>query len=210
MNTKLTQDLYIEVHNDMINKYGFTAKSLWGSRESQYVRFNKLREILLTENNYSVMDLGCGLCDFYEFLNSKGALNLRYTGFEINEKFYNAAKTRFPELDIRNGSLELLKTQENFDYVIASGIYNLGSSSEDLIELFVSQFKALYDKINIGFAVNFLSIHSEQPDSTSIYHDPINVFKKCLTNFSKYVQIDQTYLPNDFTVFVYKNKQDDF
>ena len=80
----------------------------------------------------------------------------------------------------------------------------MGESVEDTTNFFINQFKIIYPNINKGFAVNFLSKYSENQDNTSIYHDPINILQNCLVEFSKYVRLDQNYLPHDFTVFVYK------
>jgi SAM-dependent methyltransferase len=203
-NSKLEKQ-YITIHNQMINEYGLTEKALWGSKKSQYVRFNKLLDLFLTKASFSVLDIGCGLCDFYEYIQQKGFSNFNYTGIEINKVFYLEAKKRYPSLDIRNGSFNQLKKTENWDYVIASGIFNLGDSQSETMELFFNQFGNIYSQIKIGFGVNFLSAYHEKQDNISVYHCPTTLFLRCMQEFSKHVVLDHSYLPNDFTILVYKD-----
>lgn len=199
---------YLKVHNSKIDKHGFTPKALWGSKESQILRFKKLSELFLIKNKISILDVGCGMCDFYAYLQKNGYKEIKYTGLEINPQFCQISRNRFPNLDIRLGSLDIIKDNEKWDYVVASGIYNLGISSKLVSEVFINEFKSIYNQINVGFAVNFLSKFSDNPDEISIYHEPLFILDLIFKNFSKYVKFDQTYLPNDFTIFVYKNKND--
>jgi SAM-dependent methyltransferase len=199
---------YINTHNEMISKFGFTAQSLWGSKDSQTIRFNRLSNLIIDKSNFSVLDVGCGLCDFYNYLHDNNYSNFKYTGLEINDQFWIKAKEKYPNLDIRLGSLEEIKDNEKWDYAIASGIYNLAIDENEVLNTYLNDFKSLYDRLNIGFAVNFLSSFSDNKDSKSIYSNPYSIYKNTIEVFSKYIILDQTYLPNDFTILVYKNKND--
>lgn len=197
---------YIDTHNKMIEKNGYTEKSLWGSKESQQLRFKVMAELFVSKENFSVLDLGCGLCDFNEYLLKNGFENFEYTGVEINPLFIEQAKSRNPDINIVFGSVDDLPVDKHWDYVVASGIYNLGSSLEETDDFFISQFSKLYPNIQVGFAVNFLSMYSLNQDHVSIYHNPSIIIDKCTSNFSRYFKLFHDYLPHDFTVFVYKEK----
>ena len=202
------ENRYIEVHNKMIHKHGYTSEALWGSKGSQFVRFKKISELFISKNGFSVLDFGCGLCDFYDYLSQNNFTNIAYTGLEINPVFYTQVCKEKPTSNIILGNVDKLPLDLKWDYVIASGIYNLGNSSKENLDIFLEQFRELYERINIGFAVNFLSIYSDNPKNDSIYFDPTEVMNLCLKKFSKYIKLDQTYLPHDFTIFIYKNKQE--
>jgi SAM-dependent methyltransferase len=205
MNNKI-HEKYLEVHNQMLNLHGFNTKALWGSKESQNIRFLKLTELFKSTSNFSVLDIGCGLCDFYFFLIQNGYTNIHYTGLEINDKFYKNVKEKNPELNIILGSIENIELSEKkWDYVVASGIYNLGSSEVENQNEFISNFKEIYNQIRIGFAVNFLSQYSNKKDKLSIYHHPDRLIERCKENFGSFIKFDHTYLPHDFTIFIYKN-----
>jgi hypothetical protein len=55
----------------------------------------------------------------------------------------------------------------------------------------------------IGMAVNFLSTRSPQPAEARIYVDPCKALEAGLS-LTPAARIDHTYLPNDFTLYLYK------
>lgn len=196
---------YLAIHNERINQFGFTEKALWGSKASQYKRFEIFEKLFLNENKFNLLDIGCGLCDFYKFLTDR-KFYVDYTGLEINESFCKESKFRYPDINIVMGDCKSIPSNIQWDYVVASGIYNLGKSVEEAEEAFLSDFSILYPNIQIGFAVNFLSSNSENKDNISIYHNPGRILTLIQSNISKNVVLFHHYLPNDFTILVYKNR----
>lgn len=201
---------YLEEHDKRIEKYGINTLALWGSKESQEKRFETLCKLFINNNKFSVLDLGSGLSQFFPFLKSKGFFDFEYLGVEVNEKFIHECKKTFPDINITKGSVEeFIAKNKKVDYIVASGLYNLGNSVEEAEAFFLEQFKKLYKITNVGFAVNFLSIHSQNKDGKSIYHNPKDMLGLCIENFSSHVILDQSYLPHDFTIFVYKKLKHD-
>lgn len=200
-------DLYLKTHNQMIEQNGFTEKSLWGSTASQQLRFKVLSTLFNSKKDFSVLDVGCGLCDFYSYLKDNGFENISYTGLEINPAFVTEVQNRNPNIEVIQGSVNELPADRKWDYVIASGIYNLGVSPEETEAFFVEQFKALFPQINIGFGVNFLSFFSNNKDTVSMYHQPSILIDLCICHFSKHIRFFHDYLPHDFSILVYKEQQ---
>lgn len=196
---------YLAIHNERINKFGFTELALWGSKESQYKRFGILEKLILNEKKFNLLDIGCGLSDFYKYLTDRN-FYVDYTGLEINELFCKESKCRYPSINIVMGDCKSIPSNFQWDYVVASGIYNLGKSVEEAEDAFLSDFSILYPNIQIGFAVNFLSSNSENKDNISIYHDPGRILTLIQSKISKNVVLLHHYLPNDFTILVYKNR----
>jgi SAM-dependent methyltransferase len=207
MDQKEIYELYLKTHNKMIEANGFTEKSLWGSTQSQQLRFLILSRLFRTKKDFSILDVGCGLCDFYVYLQNNGYENISYTGLEINPLFVKEVSMRHPSLRIIEGSVDDLAAESRWDYVIASGIYNLGTSVESTQDFFIQQFEKLFPKIDIGFAVNFLSAFSKNKDDVSMYHQPSVILEKSMLHFSPHTQLHHDYLPHDFTLLVYKNQQ---
>ena len=93
---------------------------------------------------------------------------------------------------------------EIIDYIISSGIYNLGENELQVQSIFINDYGHFYNSIKIGCAANFLSSFSEKKDNTSIYHNPFSVLEKCQKKISKNVVYIHNYLPHDFTILMYK------
>jgi SAM-dependent methyltransferase len=197
-------DLYRDVHREMRGRHGLTVRALWGSEASQRARFRAFLPLFGSRQGWSVLDLGSGLADFYPFLAESGFSEIEYCGTDIDPDFVAEARRRHPEATFVTGSVdEVLATDRSFDYVVASGIYNLAGSAREAERHFLRQFLALAPRIRVGFAVNFLSRHSQKPDGVSAYHDPLAVLGLCLRRFGPRVRLDHTYLPHDFTIAVY-------
>lgn len=209
-NTQINSDSilkrYMDIHTEKAEKAGLTSEALWGSQKSQHIRFSVLEKLFLKNSEFSVLDLGCGLGDFCKYLFDNNFKRIQYTGVDINRVFVDESQQRFPESTFIHGSIESIPIGLNFDYVIASGIYNLGDSPAESAGFFVEQFTQLFESINIGLAVNFLSAWSTKKDNISTYHNPSEMLALCYQYFGPNIVIYHNYLPNDFTVFIYKNQ----
>src|SRR4030042_2838585 len=86
----------IDFYAGNVNRYKNDIKSVaWGSRESQEKRFEVLSQIALL-NGKTVLDVGCGLGDFYIWLKRKYS-DIRYTGIDIIPSMIEIALKNYPE-----------------------------------------------------------------------------------------------------------------
>lgn len=200
-------DSYIKIHNQMADKNGLNVKALWGSKESQEKRFEILEKLFLTKSNFSVIDYGCGLAHFYEYLLAKGYSNIKYFGVDINERFVNEVNLKCSNIEIIHGGAEKVQEillREEIDYVISSGIYNLGDSENKVQSVFLDNYSNFYKSIKVGCGINFLSYLSSKKDNQSIYHNPYTLLETCEKHISKNIVYFHNYLPHDFTILIYK------
>lgn len=197
---------YLNIHNEMADANGLNSKALWGSKESQERRFEVLEKVFLSKSDFSVIDYGCGLGHFYEYLIKKGYSNIKYIGVELNERFVEETKNRLPNVQIELGSSKKVESllESGVDYLVSSGIYNLGESEELVQSLFIIDYSKFFDLIKMGLAANFLSRMSNKKDEKSIYHNPYSLLKQCEERISKNIVYFHNYLPHDFTIFLYK------
>ena len=201
------EEKYLEIHNQMANQNGFTEKALWGSKESQEKRFHILSKLFLTKDNFSVIDYGCGLGHFYAFLLKNGFTNIKYIGIDINNKFIDEAQKKHPNLRFELGGREKVEEilMTPVDYLISSGIYNLGSNVDEVEDVFLNDYSSFLNSIKIGLGSNFLSSLSNNKDQQSIYHNPFKLMEKCTKTISKNILYFHNYLPHDFTILIYKD-----
>ncbi len=205
LDEKKVFEQYINYHGDKFNQLGFDSKVVWNRKESQLMRFEVLAKMFKTKENFSVIDIGCGLADFYFYMEQNGYSNINYIGYEINEAMVGAIKSNHPTLNIQLGSYpEIMSMNQNFDYVNACGIHAFGESAEEVQNYFFEKYTALYQKTNVAMGINFLSVYSKNPDNMSIYHDPSVLLKRSLDTFGHKVSLYHNYLPNDFTLIIEK------
>lgn len=180
----------------------------WKNPTAQHVRFEQLFKLIEVHQPFSINDLGCGLADYYEFLDSKN-LQFRYHGYDVMTDMIEQAKKRLHERS--NAQLSLIKEASEIqlnDFTIASGIFNIrfANSDEDWQRNIVATLSSINQKSKFGFAFNMLSLYSDEPmrKSELYYGDPLFFFDYCKRNFSVNVSLLHDYGQYDFTIIVKK------
>ena len=173
------------------------------SKISHLKRFEKMVE-LGDFNNKHVLDVGCGIGGFYDFLKEKG-INCDYTGIDINPKMIDAAKKRIPGIKDKFFVFDILEKMmdKTFDYVISVGPLNLKFEPGLNMGFTMRLLKEMFQLAVIGSAISMTSALTKKPGIGTFYYDPAIVLSET-AKFCSNVKIDHTYLPHDFIIFYYK------
>ena len=85
----------INKHYDKtINRYGFNIKGLGWRKGGLNKRYKIIIESISFKNK-SVLDYGCGFCDFYKYVKKKKIKIKSYSGVEINPKIRSFLLNKF-------------------------------------------------------------------------------------------------------------------
>jgi SAM-dependent methyltransferase len=198
---KLLQAPIIEAHyqqirryEELIERYKAGPQSLhFVSQYSQLTRFLQFLKIGLIENK-KILDLGCGLGDFFKFLQEQG-ITTHYTGYDIVSHFVGHCLKTYPEAHFEERDILFSKPAAKFDYIFASGIFAHTNqpSFEEIVTL-------AFDMCEQGFAFNMFE--TTQPDFFHITQEEVLFFCNRL-NPRKRVLVEE-YLPGDYTIILYK------
>jgi len=179
---KQINNVTMERYNKRFEKYGLEAKTLgWGSKKDQLTRF-ETATIYVNFAGKSVLDIGCGFADFYEFLINNDIKIKKYKGIDINDKLVEVAKKRFPEnrYEVRNILLNNYD-KEQADIVTLFGLLNFKLETDNPAytkEMVTEAWKITKEML----IVDFLSTHltKEYPKEDFVYyHDPKDVLDLC-------------------------------
>jgi len=192
-------------YEDKVRRYGFDHRGLgFRNKSSQDKRFDALLE-LGDLDGARVLDVGCGFGDFLVFLHDRG-IEPEYTGIDICKPMIDRCRERFEHEHaiFRVADVLEFEPRETFDYVVASGLFGLDAEgSRDRIRPTLERMLAWS---RTGMAANFLSTRSPQPVDGRIYVDPAKALEAALA-LTPAVRLNHTYLPNDFTLFLYKTPE---
>ena len=174
----------------------------WGSRDSQEKRFEVFSK-LLSLNNSSILDVGCGLGDLNTYL-LKSNIKSNYTGLDITDDMIPIAKENHPESTFLVGDIRELEPSDfNVDYVLASGIFNL--TIEDHEQFIWDSIEKMYAIANKAVAFNIMSEHAPVKNPDNYYASPVEYLDKCM-KINKYSLLDHSYMIHDFTIIIFKNE----
>lgn len=186
-----------------LEKFGPTHEATnWGSKKSQYARFDVISGVGDMRGR-SVLDVGCGLGAFYEYLRSR-RINADYTGADLCEEMVAGAKKLFARSKsakfVAADILEM-SSRTRFDFVIASGTFNINlKNNEKLIREVIAK---MYQMSRAGVAVSMLSVYADFTEKFYYYYDPAEIFEFC-KSICKNVALRHDYMPHDFTIFLRK------
>src|SRR5438270_3188282 len=117
-----TKEMLGANYRDLFLKHGDAPESTQMSTEGKRFRFHKLMEIADLRNR-RVLDLGCGIGDFYPLLIEKFG-QLDYTGIDLVPETIDFAAKKYPRARFLCRDLSTNGLDETFDYVLASVIFN--------------------------------------------------------------------------------------
>jgi SAM-dependent methyltransferase len=189
-------------YEDKVRRFGFDHRGLgFRNRSSQEKRF----EALLGLGDFSgrrVLDVGCGFGDFLAFLVER-EIHPLYTGLDVCEPMIERCEERFPPGAGRFLAGDVLEHEPDgaYDYVVASGLFGLESPGAR--ERIVPTLERMFSWCRIGMAANFLSTRYDHPVEGRFYVDTAKALDAALAIASA-VRLDHNYLPNDFTLYLYK------
>lgn len=196
-----------QYYTDKIIQHGATPRGVdWNSVESQELRYLMLSKIISNqEDSFSILDYGCGFGGMYHFyLNF--FKNFKYTGYDISEKMIEEAKNIIKENENLIWTTNV--PEEKYDYVIASGIFNVKFQTNE--EVWMHYILETLEKINAlsakGFSFNILTSYSDKEymKDNLFYADPLFFFDYCKKNFSKNVSLLHDYDLYEFTLLIKK------
>lgn len=157
----------------------------WTSKEVQQARFKELVKLFELTPSFDVLDVGCGLGDFSDYLRKQG-LNYKYTGIDREDFYINNSNKNLKKAD-------LFEYKEIHDFVVASGTFNLNFPN------IAKGITAMWDLSNKGISFNFLTEPIEQLQ----HHDKNQIVEFCKT-LTSLVDVYEGYLKGDATVVMMK------
>jgi SAM-dependent methyltransferase len=172
-------------------------KQEWSHKRTQRMRF----EAFLLQhdlNGKSVLDVGCGLGDFYAHLQQR-RIDARYVGYDLAEGMIEHCRERYPDQHFESGDFfETLSGR--FDYTVAFGIHNVRvDSGRQILEMVtrrqyqlarIAAYVSLLTDRYIHFAPHLQAWHPEELLSLALQITP-------------YVSLQHNYLHNDFSITLY-------
>lgn len=198
---ELSKEYVVSFFETKLMLHGDRPEAVGLSSKGQILRHQSMLDVGEIDNS-KILDFGCGKGDFYKYLKDSG-LNVKYSGFDINEKLIGLAEKKYPGIDFRVFDIDRDVLDEDFDYIFLCGVFNL--RIEGIDETIKGTLIKLFQHCRTALAFNALSSDEPKKDFELHYTDPEDISDFAARNLSPYVSIIQDRIPHDFTMFVYRD-----
>ena len=196
--TELLVDTVYSHYIDDHDKNSIECVGWLDGSENAQLRFQKIYEAGIDDDD-SVLDVGCGVAHLHTYLSRKG-WNGQYLGFDPNKKAIDLIDE---DINAMCGTIDRLPDFMKYDWVIASGVFNLGLTEN----LTFSIIHNMISHSNKGIIFNMLQ--APYPDSKYEAYYPDYVKNKLLKYENDRIEIIEDYMGDDaeFTVYFYKENK---
>jgi SAM-dependent methyltransferase len=197
---------YVDRYERRLREHGHSPETLgWGKLAREHVRFAVMADVVREVGAASVLDVGCGFADLFDYLVQEEWTG-RYTGIDIVPGLLAAARRRHPTLDLHEADVATFQpaNASGFDVVVASGVFNARLRSGDNREHIARSVERMFALCRRAICVDFLStyVDFEQPDAW--HTDPAWAFALG-RGLSKRLRLRHDYLPFEFALIVYRD-----
>ena len=193
----------IAAHFDHLSARGDDGPETRGynSRAEQRAGFRVLAESLPL-NGRRVLDVGCGLADFADYLSvNYGPVG--YEGVDISAGVISEARRRHPALNLR--VLDILEGNPGgpYDYVLANGVFHL--LGEQGFEIMTDMIRCMYGLSRRAMAFTTRSAWAYPPAPGEFRAEPFETLAFCRT-LTPRVVLRHDYSSRNFAVIMYRRR----
>lgn len=191
----------IERYQRRLREHGAGLEAMAsGVSSRQQIRFEVLQSIGIADGS-SVLDLGCGLGDFQQWLKTNET-RVQYTGYDLVPDFIDQAALRHPDArfevrDIHNDGIP-----GSFDYIVASQVFNHSLDHEDNLDFVKRTIERCFPACTKGLAFDFLTSHVDYREDHLYYYDPGDLLNWA-KRLSKRVRLVHDHPLYEFALFLY-------
>jgi SAM-dependent methyltransferase len=195
--------LILSYFDGLLEKHGVGSLAVgMGPQERHDLRHQVLSEVGLRSGG-SLLDLGCGLGDFYSYMRRHG-IECEYTGYDINPRMVELARRKHPGVNFEVKDI-LSEEFPAFDFIV-SNAFSLRLVEQDNYSYVEDYMRACYAHARRGVAIDFPSSYADFSLPEAFHYSPERVFSLA-KRVTKRVCLRHDYPLFEFCVYLYPDFQ---
>lgn len=197
-----------DFYKDRIDKFGFSKEAIvYKVDEQMRLRYTMLVSMFKIGKEDTILDIGCGLGYFCDFLRANGFTG-KYTGFDINSEFIEYCRKTHPNDEFEVLDIQSDKVERKFDYVFCGATLQIRPRFTDGDLYFKDMAQKMFYLCNKGLAFDLFNANTVdfKNNDDILYLEPALVVDTC------YALTRRVVLRSDarpFELMVYLLKEDE-
>jgi len=186
------------------SQYGVDARTLNVGDPEKYARQHAIHASVGPLEGATVLDIGCGLALFYEYLKRTNT-GFRYIGYDVIEPFVVNNRQRFPEATFRVVDVSKDSIVDPCDYVIMCQVFNNLYKDANNTEVVKSAIAKAFASATRAVSVDMLSTYVNYTEPKLFYFSPEEMFSFA-KGLTPYVCLQHSYVEHHFTIQLHKSR----
>lgn len=163
-------------YRQRIAEHGPTFASLnSGSEEKQAIRHG-VHASALRGANPSILEIGCGLADFYKYL-LQHKRDCSYHGYDIVPEYIDECRRTYPEAKFTLRNVFIEGIEGVFDTVVMSQVLNNRYQKSDNMQVMQRALELAFEHTRVSVSVDMISTYVDFRNPDLFYYSPEEIFR---------------------------------
>jgi 2-polyprenyl-3-methyl-5-hydroxy-6-metoxy-1,4-benzoquinol methylase len=185
-------------YQNRIEQFGVSFDSLNSGDQAKQIARCEAHLKSMDINKSHVLDIGCGLGSFYNFLKQNHA-KYTYTGYDIVNEYINYCKEHYKDASFECRNIFEDGIEGTYDTIVMSQVLNNRYSSSDNMEVMCNAIELAFKHTTHSVSIDMMSKYVDFENPELYYYQPEEVFKYA-KKVTKKVRLLHEYRPFEFCI----------
>lgn len=202
----MNMESVIGLYQNAFKEHGDHPASVFWPKGRQDVRFDALTRFIPKGSTFSLLDYGCGLAALKPYMHEHHP-SVTYSGADMVPEFVQTAQKKYDSDFYQVSSPADIK--QDYDVIIGSGLFNPCYRPDDREEnrrMVFDILQQLFNRTRVYLAIDFMTDAVDFQQENSYHQNVVDLYQFALKNLSPRLVIDQSYMPYEFSLIVWKDR----
>ncbi|HEY1679256.1 MAG TPA: class I SAM-dependent methyltransferase [Candidatus Sulfotelmatobacter sp.] len=190
--------LVVERYQRRIAEHGPTFASLNSGSEAKQALRHSVHASALQGAQPSVLEIGCGLGDFYKSLFANHR-DCQYHGYDIVPEYIAECRRYFPQARFEVRNVFLAGIEGTYDSIVMSQVLNNRYRKSDNMRVMKQALELAFRHTRVSVSIDMLSTYVDFQNPDLFYYSPEEIFRMAKA-IAPRVALRHDYRPFEFCV----------
>jgi hypothetical protein len=163
-------------YQQRIAEHGPTFASLNSGSEAKQTIRHSVHASALRGANPSVLEIGCGLADFYKYLLQQKC-DCSYHGYDIVPEYIDECRRAYPRAKFTLRNVFLDGIEGTFDTIVMSQVLNNRYQKSDNVQVMRRALELAFEHTRSSVSVDMISTYVDFRNPDLFYYSPEEIFR---------------------------------